>query len=903
MTCAVSLCAAVAVGSVTIQSKEARAAGDASITVGDSTCDLPAAELGKGSVQDPFIINSAASLAEIADCRRTTTALTITGATVNGTDVTFTSDNALGVGHSVTISSVTPTDFNASSVRVIAVTDTTFTVRYPLTVSATYASGGSASIDRDYFKFTADIDLSTGTESWNNVSAAGWTPIPTISNVTIDGNGKTINGLTIASNTAQIALFANLINSTVANLSFTNASVDASGASSVNRASVLVAYGQDVVLRKISVQGQLIGAGSQVGLVAGSVTDGVITDSSSSGTISSGAPGPNPPEEFGGLVGGLSGVVSDSGSTADVNGVIELQSGNIYGLEIGGLAGYLYGSAERVHATGDVIGRFRVGGLIGDYNCCGGILDSFATGDVTAISTTGINTDAYQVGGLIGDYGCCGGMSGSYATGNVVATSTPTGGDIYTVGGLIGRNNCCASMVDNYSTGNVTVTVYGSSGTRTINDIGGSVGVLECCGGETNVYATGDVTVINESAGSIERIGGYAGKANYEYQFVDISAEGDVTVVASAAGSAQSVGGAFGKVAFESQLVNVTSSGNVTVTNGHTVGGLIGYLEGITSVVDSSTTSNVTVQYDGAAKVGGFVGRVEQYDNLRNIEIKRSWSSGTVSVTPFTNGQEATTAGGFIGESNMVAHLRDVYTRSNVSGTSYVGGFIGNSLYSVIEATNIYVANTVTATGTDAVVDAVSNGAFVTNSATNLYDSTLAGSLPNKANFVGTSTSDLKTQTTFSALGWVFDGDTPVWKISSTDNDGYPTLTPRPSRQGQGGGSGSTTTVTVQVPVPAACVVPKGLNIAFSNGSSELSSKAMRQIKRFSTRVKRSNCTTITMRAHYVKNSPLARQRIRVLNAAIQKELWKRRYAVRLKSSTKAISGGPRERTVRLRVS
>jgi hypothetical protein len=109
----------------------------------------------------------------------------------------------------------------------------------------------------------------------------------------------------------------------------------------------------------------------------------------------------------------------------------------------------------------------------------------------------------------------------------------------------------------------------------------------------------------------------------------------------------------------------------------------------------------------------------------------------------------------------------------------------------------------------------------------------------------------------------------------------------------------------VQVPTAAAaaqCVVPKGLNVAFNNGSAKLTSKATRQIKSFVKRVKQSNCTTVSLQAYYVKNSPLARQRVQVLNTALKQEFWKRRYAVRLKSSTRAISGGTRERTVRLSV-
>jgi hypothetical protein len=190
-----------------------------------------------------------------------------------------------------------------------------------------------------------------------------------------------------------------------------------------------------------------------------------------------------------------------------------------------------------------------------------------------------------------------------------------------------------------------------------------------------------------------------------------------------------------------------------------------------------------------------------------------------------------------------------------------------------------------------------------------VFDVTLAGSLSNKANFIGKSTTDMKTQATFTALGWSFDGDKPVWKISATENGGYPTLVARPrnapAAPAAPAAPGAPTVVQVPVLVPAAaaqCVVPKGVNAAFSNGSANLTSKATRQIKKFAKRVKQSNCTTVSLQAHYVKNSPLARERVQVLNTALKQEFWKRRYAVRLKSSTRAITGGTRERTVRLSV-
>jgi len=53
-----------------------------------------------------------------------------------------------------------------------------------------------------------------------------------------------------------------------------------------------------------------------------------------------------------------------------------------------------------------------------------------------------------------------------------------------------------------------------------------------------------------------------------------------------------------------------------------------------------------------------------------------------------------------------------------------------------------------------------------------LLDETSSGQT-NSASGTGKSTSDMKTQSTFTSAGWDF---TTVWTINSTDNNGYPIL-------------------------------------------------------------------------------------------------------------------------------
>lgn len=874
--------------STTVPANPVRAAGDTDITVGDSNCDYTAAGLGSGTAQNPFKINSSKSLAEITDCRSRD--FSVTAATVSGTRITFTANNSLAVGHSVTITGASPADFNLEAVRVVAASATDFTIEIPQTLSATYSSGGTASVDRDYYELTADIDLSTGTDSWNNVSSAGWTPIPLTKRISLNGKNKTINGLTITNGSNDIGLFAELEFSHIQNLKFTNVDVDQTGVSLVERAGALVGHGRDITLNNVSVQGSIIGNLTRVGLVAGRLLNSNVTKSSSSGTVTTSATTATP-QHVGGLIGEHRfGNVLESTSSATVNGFAGSGTATVYADNVGGLAGTLIGNIDASSATGQVTGSRYTGGLLGEH-CCGGVSDSFATGDVLAV-TNKPNTDLEHVGGLIG-LTCCGGVTGSYATGNVTAITRADGGHIANVGGLLGDNDCCAGTFNNYSTGNVVVTVEQTATARNVKNVGGSVGSWDCCGGDYNIKSTGSVTVVNNSSqGTVKYVGGYAGFISYEGIMERIVSEGNVSVTVASGGAAEAIGGFAGYNSGEFKFVDVHSSGNVTVNNGKKVGGLLGFSFGPTQIIDSSATGNVTVSFDGEAQVGGFIGellRSSGNDRYRSQSILRSSATGTVSVTPFTAGQTASVVGGFIGDVNDSVMLQDVYVRSNVTGSTFVAGLFGTTRRSTVDATRVYVANTVSATGATPFIDAVSNGSLINVGQGNMFDQTLAGSLANIANFAGKTTAEMKSQATYVAAGFVFDGNSPVWKMSAAENGGYPQLVARPapaSSPASPSSPGAPQTIVVPATKPA-CVTPASLTLSFANGSSRLTAKAKRQIRSYVTKVKKSNCTQVNLNAYYVKNSPLAKSRNKVLVAALKNEFWRQQYVVKIRTSVK----------------
>jgi hypothetical protein len=86
--------------------------------------------------------------------------------------------------------------------------------------------------------------------------------------------------------------------------------------------------------------------------------------------------------QVGGLVGGNSGIVSNSYSTGSVSG---MQS-------VGGLVGGSWGTVSNSYSTGSVAGGWEVGGLVG-WNSEGTVSNSYSTGRVTGDGS---------VGGLVG---------------------------------------------------------------------------------------------------------------------------------------------------------------------------------------------------------------------------------------------------------------------------------------------------------------------------------------------------------------------------------------------------------------------------------------------------------------------------------------------------------------------
>ncbi|MEW5798839.1 MAG: GLUG motif-containing protein [Bacteroidota bacterium] len=247
-----------------------------------------------------------------------------------------------------------------------------------------------------YFKQTANIDASS-TSSWDGGS--GFIPIGNGSPYftgTYDGQGYTISNLFISRSGGIGGLFGYATGGTLKNIGLTN----------------------------LNFTGQ-----QRIGGVAGYISDVIINNCYSTGTISASGG-----FDVGGLVGrNENSTISNSYSS------VSISSTSFY---VGGLVGANNGSSASItncYATGSLnVNTNDVGGLVGVNQGSAQINYSYATGNVDA-------GGGFQVGGLVGENNSAT-INNCYAAGN--ATST-----VFYVGGLVGLNTSSATITNSYSKG------------------------------------------------------------------------------------------------------------------------------------------------------------------------------------------------------------------------------------------------------------------------------------------------------------------------------------------------------------------------------------------------------------------------------------------------------------------
>ena len=494
----------------------------------------------------------------------------------------------------------------------------------------------------DHFRVVADIDMEdfladNGVEF--NIIGDGDNPFEG----TFDGGGQAITGLTIGSEDDSAGNYAGLFGVVGDGAVIENVVLEDVKVFGGERVGGLVGHNEGGSIIESYATGSVDGSGWYVGGLVGR-NNGEISKSHATVSVEG-------EDRVGGLAGRNNGQISESYATGSATVFV-----NSSGWYVGGLVGYNDdGEISKSHATGDVEGKDRVGGLVGRNRSGGQISESYATGSATVF----VDSSGWYVGGLVG-YNDDGEISKSHATGSVegndrvgglagrnsgeISESYATGSATVFVdssgryvGGLVGRNYSGGQIIESYATGDVQGT----------ENVGGLVGRNRSGGQISESYATGDVK-------GDSRVGGLVGLNNGEIS--KSHAEGSATVFVDSSG--RYVGGLVGRNYSEGQISESYATGDVQGTE-H-VGGLVGRIRSGGQISESYATGDV----DGDSRVGGLVGR-------NNGEISKSHAEGSVE------GDER--VGGLVGRNYSEGQISESYATGDVDGSTYVGGLVGEA--------------------------------------------------------------------------------------------------------------------------------------------------------------------------------------------------------------------------------
>jgi len=200
------------------------------------------------------------------------------------------------------------------------------------------------------------------------------------------------------------------------------------------------------------------------------------------------------------------------------------------------------------------------------------------------------------------------------------------------------------------------------------------------------------------------------------------------------------------------------SYSTAAVTGHNNIGGLLGY-NYFGTVLQCWSTSLI----EGNDNVGGLVGYNFSIDS--SATINQSYAAGTVSST-------GSNSGGLAGFSNF-SRVINCYSLTEVNGNDAVGGLVGYNYYS--EVSNSFSAGEVAGnTDSGGLIGKTDNGTV----GHSFWDTTAAGQ-PSSAGGVGKSTTQMHTETTFTAESWDFVGENAngtddIWTIY--DGVTYPGL-------------------------------------------------------------------------------------------------------------------------------
>ncbi|OCL98959.1 Heme/hemopexin-binding protein precursor [Aliarcobacter thereius] len=414
---------------------------------------------------------------------------------------------------------------------------------------------------------------------------------------------------------------------------------------------------------------------------------------------------------LGGLVGYANGQVAIKNSDVFATIQIKANSGNY----VGGLVGFMslntgY-SIENASVTSALIyGGTGVGGLLGYANNTGGtrtIANSHA--NVTLVEGTG-----NYVGGLIGN------SSGAIAVN--ISNSSFVGGikGKAEIGGLVGTLHSITNLTNVYA-GNFIITknADGSIDSASVNSssnytidsqnssyVGGAVGYTSSALNANNVEINFD------SISGNQYVGGFVGETRgaFTANGVKVTINGNITATNS---SETNVGGLVGKTS--GGVVKITNTDvevdNIFALNGRVAGGLIGYQSGNYLVELENINVNFTKIEARNNSVAGLIaidGSSNANNSIKNVSVNGdivSTAGGTYIAGFIGNANGSykvedshfegkllgnnSSSGGLFGKvTNLDVKDSSVKITSNITGTSYLGGLVGEAHGTIYKVTN-----------------------------------------------------------------------------------------------------------------------------------------------------------------------------------------------------------------------
>ena len=234
------------------------------------------------------------------------------------------------------------------------------------------------------------------------------------------------------------------------------------------------------------------------------------------------------------------------------------------------------------------------------------------------------------------------------------------------------------------------------------------------------------------------------------------------------------------------RVYNCSSHGTINNFDDGEIGGLIGWfvaVGGLGRIENSFSQVDFSTSNGSVGAVGGLVGNNDGAEIIRSASVgiviggdNTGGIVGTGSSNPITESYSLGSVshvntsksylGGLVGHSQHGAVFKDSFTRANVSGGNFVGGFSGFRLDSSLR---IFSAGTVTGTGTVGGLGTSNNGGAPTNG---FWDTQTSGQAASPSGGTGLTTTQMQAQGNFT--GFDFSASGP-WQMDSSLSP-YPTL-------------------------------------------------------------------------------------------------------------------------------